>query len=93
MSTAKWYPSIKLYIDPDAIMDYEMDFVSWLQGETVASANISAVGCTANITDTTGTTVKYRVSNVTKGSSVRVRVVTSSGRQRDFTTNYAPVQQ
>lgn len=93
MSTAKWYPGITAYIDPDAIMDYEMDFVSWLEGETVASASVQANGCVASISTQTATTVKYRVSAVTNGSSVRLRVVTSSGRQRDFTTNFRPVQQ
>lgn len=93
MSTAKWYPGIKLYIDPDAILDYEMDLVQWLEGETIANVVVSATGCTASIANQTSTTLKYRVSGVTKGSSVRVRVVTSSGRQRDFTTYYQPVQQ
>lgn len=93
MSTAKWYPGIKLYIDPDAILDYEMDLVQWLEGETIANVVVLATGCTASLTEQTTTTAKYRVSSITKGSSVRVRIVTSSGRQRDFTTNYAPQQQ
>lgn len=93
MSTAKWYPGIKLYIDPDAILDYEMDFVEWLEGETIANVVVSAEGCIATALDQTTTTAKYRVSAVTKGCSVRVRVTTSSGRRRDFTTKYAPQQQ
>jgi hypothetical protein len=93
MTAAKWYPGVTLYIDPDAIMDYEMDFLSWLGTETLASASVQANGCVASITEQTPTMIKYRISAVTVGSSVRVRVVTSSGRQRDFTTKYRPVQQ
>lgn len=93
MESAKWYPGITLYIDPDAIMDYEMDLNAWLDQETLTSVSVQANGCVAAVTNQTATTLKYRVSAVTVGSSVRVRVVTSSGRQRDFTTKYRPVQQ
>jgi hypothetical protein len=94
METRDWLPGLTIPLDPDAVEDYEMDFTSWLDGELTLAAVVEAENCTGNLlSDADSAAVTFRVSEVTPGAFVTVRVESTSGRVNNFTTYFTPVEQ
>jgi hypothetical protein len=77
--------------DPDATLDYSLDFTEWLEADTLASATWSAPGLTVVSSSTTTTTATIWLSGGTVGQvyPVRCRVVTAGGRTDDRTFELA----
>lgn len=78
---------ITYYQDPDAILDYEMDWSEWLSdGDTIASSTwIVPEGVTTAGEANTTTTATVWLSGGVAHSRYRVtnRIVTAGGRQND----------
>lgn len=74
--------------DPDAVLDYVVDFTSWLaDGDTITSATVTADGVTVDSTDTTTTTVTAWVSGGTLGETATLtcQITTADGRTDERT--------
>jgi carbohydrate-binding DOMON domain-containing protein len=93
MTENKWYPGITIGIDPDAILDYTLDFTQWLEGGALAGVVASATNCICGVASVSGNTAKVRVSAVTEGASVKLRATTADGQADDFTVRFMPAQQ
>lgn len=91
MATIKWRQGLILPLDTHSVRDFTLDFTEWLEGEVLTDSSATGTACTVAKT-ATATTVKIRVSNVTAGASVLVRVTTNSGQVEDFTISFAPVE-
>lgn len=80
--------------DKDSILDYTVDWSSWLgEGETIASHSLivtPTAGLTVDQDTHTDTAVTYWVSGGTVGSVVKVtcRVVTNQNRTDDRTVEF-----
>lgn len=92
-SSLKWAPGITISVDPDAVLDYTMDFTDWLEGGTLSAAVPTAIKCTAGAATIAGNVVKVRVSQVLYGAQVTIRVTTADGQSSDFTLRFAPAPQ
>jgi hypothetical protein len=88
MSTVKWSPGVKLDVDPDAILDFTLDFTAWLEGNTISSASVIAVGCTANVTLQDTTSVRFRASAFVGKGQATIRVNCADGQRDDFTIKF-----
>lgn len=75
--------------DPDAELDYTLDWSQWLDSDTLSSASWATTPTGLSITNTTTTTTLAAVwlSGGSHGSDydVRCRVVTAGGRTDDRT--------
>ncbi len=73
--------------DPDAILDYTLDWSSWLSaGDSLDTATFTApAGITKVSESNTGTTATVILSGGTEGSTYEVlcRIVTDNGLQQD----------
>lgn len=91
MSIVSWKPGLSIVQDPDAVRDYALDFTKFLEGETLASVDITAAVCTAVQQGALGAaSIKIRVSAVAEGASVRLHLTTSSGQEDDRTVLFTP---
>lgn len=88
MATVKWAPGVTVGMDPDAELDYSLDFTKWLQGGALVSVVATATGCTVSVATFVGSVAKYRVSDVIAEASVTLRVTTADGQVDDFTINF-----
>lgn len=88
---------MSVYIhDPDATLDYTFDWSAWLDGDTIASATVTAsTGLTVDSTTTGADAVTVWVS--TDGSvgprELTCRVTTTAGRVSDRTATLYVEQQ
>jgi hypothetical protein len=73
--------------DPDATLDYTLDFSEWLDADTLSTATWSAAGLTVVSSAATTTTATVWLSGGTAGKvyQVRCRVTTAGGRIDDRT--------
>lgn len=91
MTQIEWYPGIVVTMDPDAVLDYELDFAEWLGDKTLAAHTVTATGCEATTAaGSTATSVAFRVANVVAGATVTVRVEMGDGQKDDFTVRFRP---
>jgi len=79
--------------DPDATLDYAVDWTPWLNGETVASHSVTAATGITKVSDSEANgVVAFRLSGGTAGTSYAITVeVTTSGGQVDQRTVTVPV--
>ena len=81
-----WYEGIEIAKDPDANLDYEVDWTTWLDsGDSISSHDVDAGGLTLGTNTNDGNAVTFWVSGGTVSTSytVRVRVTTVQGRIDD----------
>lgn len=76
--------------DPDEILDYQIDWTTRLEGDTISSSEwviVSGVGLTANNAAKTDTTTRIWLTGGTEGVTyiLRNRVVTAGLRTMDQT--------
>lgn len=74
--------------DPDATLDYGWDWSAWLDGDTIATAEVLAEdGITVDSDSATATTVTVWLSGGTVDEEYRVtsRITTGGGRTDDRT--------
>ncbi len=74
--------------DPDAVLDYQIDWEDWLDGDTISSSSWTVADGITEVTDTnTTTTATIWLSGGTDGASYNVvnRIVTAGGRTEDRT--------
>lgn len=76
--------------DPDAVLDYAVDFTEWLKpldGDTIASHEVIVTGVTLTQSAHSNTAVVFWVSGGTVGqpASAVVRITTYAGRIDDRT--------
>ena len=74
--------------DPDATIDYGVDWALWLDGDTISSSNwTAATGVTIDSNTNTTTSTTVWLSGGTAGLSYEVtnRIVTAGGRTDDRT--------
>ena len=79
---------IKYIKDPDAILDYVLDWTDWLDSDTISSsAWTSTTGITIDSDTNTTTTATVWLSGGATGSDYDVtnHIVTSAGREDDRT--------
>lgn len=80
-------PSIFLK-DPEAILDYMIDWTDWLAGDTIVSAVWTIPAGLTVVTDShDNTTTTVWLSGGTLGTTYtgKVHIVTSAGREEDHT--------
>jgi hypothetical protein len=76
------------YKDPDAVLDYQIDWSTWLGSDTIStSAWTVQSGLTKGSDSKTDTTTTVWLSGGTAGQTYRVtnRIVTAGGRTDDRT--------
>lgn len=75
--------------DPEAVLDYSIDWSAWLAGDTISTLTVTAItaGITVDSSSHTATTATAWISGGTVGSNydIRFRVVTVAGRTDDRT--------
>lgn len=74
--------------DPNAVLDYEIDWETWLGSDTISSSSWTAdSGLTVDSDTSTTTTATAWLSGGTVGTtySVTNRIVTAAGRTEDRT--------
>lgn len=74
--------------DPDAVLDYHIDWSKWLDGDTISASTWDApTGITIDSSDFTSTTAVVWLSEGTEGSTYKVvnSITTSDGRSDDRT--------
>ncbi len=74
--------------DPDAVLDYEWDWSSWLAGDTIASFTVTVpTGLTLDSSSATASAVTAWLSGGEDAASypVTCHVVTAAGREDDRT--------
>ncbi len=92
MSDIIWLPGVTIPMDPDATLDYSMDFADWLDDDTIASAAVAAENCVAEMRGTPTTTgVVFRVSAVQLGAKVTLQLTTASGQYDEFSVRFRSV--
>lgn len=90
----KWYPEISIPMDPDAILDYKLDFTGWLDGGTIDTVTATAVGCSVDQPEVTGNIAKIRVHSLTATQAkVTVRVLAEDGQRDDYTIRFTSYDQ
>lgn len=74
-------------VDPDAVIDYKVDWEKWLQGDTIATSAWLIVNATeASSANTTLTaTVFIQAAKPGKVVTMRNRITTAGGRTEDRT--------
>lgn len=88
----QWSPGLTLHMDPNAVLDYTMDFTDWLDGGTLASVTATEIKCTTGSVTLVGNVAKVRVSAVAFGASVTLRPTAADSQADDFTLNFTPRQ-
>lgn len=75
--------------DPDAVLDYQFDWSTWLDSDTISSYTVTVSGVTLDSDSNTTTAVTAWVSGGTQGSTatIQCRIVTAGGRTDDRTIN------
>lgn len=78
--------SCYLLKDPDAVLDYQHDWSTWLGADTISTSTWTASGLTVDSDSNTTTTATVWLSGGTTGQVVTVtnRVVTAGGRTEDI---------
>ena len=74
--------------DPDADLDYTIDWESWLDSDTIATSTwVADSGITIESDSNTSTTTTVWISGGTAGSSYKAtnHIVTAAGRAEDRT--------
>ncbi len=74
--------------DPDEVLDYSLDWTTWLDGDTIATSTWTVPsGITKDSDSTTTTATTIWVSGGTAGESYVLlnRIVTDGGRTKDQT--------
>lgn len=74
--------------DPDAVLDYEVDWTAWLGDDTIASSIwLVGTGITQETASNTTTSATIWLSGGTAGSAYQVtnRITTTAGRVNDKT--------
>lgn len=86
----KWHRGITLPQDPNAIVDYEIDFTKWLAAEgSITSVTAVAVGCTVNQPDEANNIVQFRVSDLEQYSCrVTLHLTAADGQEADFSIRF-----
>lgn len=72
--------------DPDAVLDYQIDWSTWLGSDTIASSSwVIPTGITEDSDSNTTTTATVWLSGGTAGTTYTVtnRIVTAGGRTED----------
>lgn len=75
--------------DPDAVLDYLLDWTAWLSGDTIESHTVTAdTGLTVESTSATDTAVTVWLSGGTAGEtySFTCTIDTAAGRTDDRTS-------
>lgn len=82
-------PRANFIKDPDAVLDYEIDWTEWLDGDAIQTAtwHDPTDGLTVVRSSTTNTVSTVWLSGGTVGATAKVtcRVVTNGGRTEDRT--------
>lgn len=74
--------------DPDAVLDYTVDWGAWLDGDTIATSDwVVPDGITEDAATNTTTSATIWLSGGTEGAAYRIvnRIVTAAGRTDDRT--------
>lgn len=74
--------------DPEAILDYPIDWSAWLDGDTIATSTwVAEDGITIDSDTNTATTAVVWLSGGTLGMTYRItnHIVTAGGREDDRT--------
>lgn len=73
--------------DPDAILDYQFDWATWLDSDTISSYTITVNGVTLDSDSNTDTAVTAWISAGTAGAvaTVACEIVTAGGRTDERT--------
>lgn len=81
-------------IDPDARLDFDMDWSIWLEtGETISSFDVVAVNGTIDGTPTESAgVVKYWLKDAHHPARVTCHIVTSAGREDDRSDTFTVKQ-
>lgn len=76
--------------DPDAVLDYALDWAAWLAGDTIATASWTADGVTVDSQTNTTTVATVWLSGGTVGTpaAATCRITTASGRTEDRTLTF-----
>lgn len=85
MTEVVWKPTLLLPQDPDATLDYTLDFTPYLEGDTIDSVTVTGQGCTVEKRTSDATTVTVRVSAVVDRASVTASITRASGQRDDRT--------
>lgn len=76
-------------MDPDAVLDYTIDWSDWLAGDTISSSVWAVISGTATLDDDTinGDLTQVWVSETVVGETVRLTnsILTTEGRADDRT--------
>jgi hypothetical protein len=83
-----WPYRIRSPKDPDAVLDYQIDWSDWLgDGESIAVADWAVTGGTEDSATTTATTATIWLSGGTEGETISATcsVTTDLGRSDDRT--------
>lgn len=73
-------------IDPDADLDYELDWVDWLPlGDSLAQVTATGVNCTAHTPAVNGTKTTAWVKDAVDGETavLTFHITTAQGRKED----------
>lgn len=89
-TTVSGVPHPEIIKDPDAVLDYTIDWAAWLDdiSDTITSHTVTAAtGLTCSTSTVVGKTVIMWLSGGTAGTTYQVtcRVVTTGGRTEDQT--------
>lgn len=76
--------------DPADVFDYDMDFTSLLQSDTINTATVIAKEVTIDSSSVSGNSVIFFVSGGTEGNTgtVTVQIVTSNATPRTFERSF-----
>lgn len=77
--------------DPDAVLDYLIDWTAWLDGDTIATSTWTVeTGLTKDSDSNTTTTTTIWVSGGTAGTNYEAtnHIVTDGGREDDRTLTF-----
>lgn len=88
MAAIKWSPGVTLDVDPDAVLDYSLDFTTYLEGNTIANAVAIPEGCDANVQLQDDNSVRFRASNFAAKCSATIRITMADGQSDDFTLKF-----
>ena len=83
------------YKDPDAVLDYRVDWTTWLNGDTISSSTFTvATGLTKDSQSNTTTAATVWLSGGTAGTRYLVtnRIVTAGNRTEDRSFYVSVVQ-
>ena len=71
------------YADPTELLDYSVDWVGWLAGDTISTSSWSAENTTVNSTsNTTSNTTAWVTAPIGPCGSITNTIATVSGRTR-----------